>query len=125
MLKLCKEFECGEDQVAPNVHLHMHIKDCILDYGPICSFLLFSFERYNGVLGRLPIYNRHIESLILAWLCCENLILHLDKPQQYEEYFVDIFNDFDGILAKMAMLNKIDLHDMATLCKISSKYVFI
>ena len=40
LLKLCKEFKLlyGEDRVTPNMHLHMHIKDCILDYGPIYSF---------------------------------------------------------------------------------------
>ena len=33
------------------MHLHTHITDCILDYGPVYSFWLYSFERYNGILG--------------------------------------------------------------------------
>ena len=28
-----------------------HLKDCILDYGPVFSFWCFSFERYNGIMG--------------------------------------------------------------------------
>ena len=40
LLKFCNEFELlySEDQVASNMHLDIHIKDCILDYGPIYSF---------------------------------------------------------------------------------------
>ena len=33
------------------MHLHGHLKECILDFGPIYAFWLFSFERLNGVLG--------------------------------------------------------------------------
>ena len=29
----------------------IYIKDCILDFGPVYSFWLFSFERLNGILG--------------------------------------------------------------------------
>lgn len=34
-----------------NLHLHAHLRSCILDYGPVYSFWLFAFERMNGVLG--------------------------------------------------------------------------
>ena len=34
-----------------NMHLHGHLKECILDFGPVYTFWLFSFERLNGVLG--------------------------------------------------------------------------
>lgn len=33
------------------MHLHTHLVDCVLDYGLVSAFWLFSFERYNGILG--------------------------------------------------------------------------
>ena len=42
---------CGKERCTPNMHLHGHLRDCILDYGPIYSFWCFSFERYNGIMG--------------------------------------------------------------------------
>ena len=35
--------------VTTNMHMACHIADCIYDYGPLHSFWLFAFERYNGV----------------------------------------------------------------------------
>ena len=32
------------------MHLHSHLKDCILDFGPISAFWAFPFERFNGIL---------------------------------------------------------------------------
>ena len=41
----------GQMQVTPNVHLHSHLINCVLDYGPVHNFWPFSFERFNGILG--------------------------------------------------------------------------
>ena len=53
LLQFCKGFEglYRKEMVAPNMHLHMPLLDCVLDYGPVYAFWLFSFERYNGILG--------------------------------------------------------------------------
>ena len=59
----------GEDRVAPSMHLHCHLKECIFDFGPIYSFWLFSFERYNGILGSLHNNNKDIECQILQRQC--------------------------------------------------------
>lgn len=32
------------------MHLHGHLKDVILDYGPVQEFWCFPFERYNMIL---------------------------------------------------------------------------
>ena len=47
LIKFCKKFEelYGEGRVTPNMHLHGHLKDCILEMGPVYCFWLFSFER--------------------------------------------------------------------------------
>ena len=35
-----------------NTHLHLHLQEIFKDYGPCYGFWLFSFERYNGILGK-------------------------------------------------------------------------
>ena len=30
------------------MHMHTHLKEDILNFGPVYEFWLFSFERYNG-----------------------------------------------------------------------------
>lgn len=53
LMEFCKVFErlYGKEHYTMNLHLHAHLKECILDYGPVYSFWLFAFERLNGVLG--------------------------------------------------------------------------
>lgn len=63
LINFLKTFEelYGSLKVTPNMHLHGHLKQYMLDYGPFHSFWCFSFERYNGVLGRYNTNNRSIE----------------------------------------------------------------
>ncbi|KAK3109075.1 hypothetical protein FSP39_022559 [Pinctada imbricata] len=63
LLNFCKSFErlyCP-DKVTCNMHLHCHLKDCLLDFGPIHVFWCFSFERYNGAFGKFHTNNKGIE----------------------------------------------------------------
>ena len=41
----------GKEHVAPNMHIHLHLKNCLKEFGPAYGFWCFSFERYNGILG--------------------------------------------------------------------------
>ena len=52
LVQFCKEFErlYGSDACTPNMHMACHLKDCMLDYGPLASFWCFPYERYNGIL---------------------------------------------------------------------------
>jgi hypothetical protein len=63
LLQFCRRFETiyGDEAITPNMHMHGHLAECILEYGPMSSFWLFSFERYNGILGDQPTNNRSIE----------------------------------------------------------------
>lgn len=67
LLEFCSRFESlfGSDKVTPNMHLHTHLISCIEDYGPIYSFWLFSFERYNGLLGAYRTNQRSVELQIM------------------------------------------------------------
>ncbi|OAD79333.1 hypothetical protein PHYBLDRAFT_139365 [Phycomyces blakesleeanus NRRL 1555(-)] len=57
--KLLGEFgkECeilyGKSSITPNMHLHMHLHESMLDFGPVYAFWLYSFERYNGKLKNI------------------------------------------------------------------------
>ncbi|OAD75695.1 hypothetical protein PHYBLDRAFT_166923 [Phycomyces blakesleeanus NRRL 1555(-)] len=45
----CEDFY-KPDVFTQNMHLHLHLKEMIEDFGLIYGFWLFSFEHYNGVL---------------------------------------------------------------------------
>jgi hypothetical protein len=43
----------GPEVITPNIHLSLHLAECCRDYGPVYSFWCYSFERMNGILGKL------------------------------------------------------------------------
>lgn len=55
LMSFCIGFEqiYGRQACTPNLHMHCHLKECIVDAGPLYSFWCFSFERYNGLLGNM------------------------------------------------------------------------
>ena len=65
LLKFCQSFEelYAKHRVTPNMHLHTHLVDCVLDYGPVYSFWLFSFQHYNGILGEYGTNQRAVETV--------------------------------------------------------------
>ena len=67
LLHFCKCFEelYGKEYVTPNMHMHGHLVECINEYGPLSSFWLFPFERYNGILEGTPTNNRSVEVQIM------------------------------------------------------------
>ena len=52
LVEYCKSFESlyGPEHCTPNMHMCCHIKDCLLDFGPLSAFWCFPYERYNGLL---------------------------------------------------------------------------
>jgi len=52
LIEFCKLFETlyGVEYCTPNMHMSLHLKECLLDYGPLPAFWCFAFERYNGIL---------------------------------------------------------------------------
>ena len=55
LLKVARlvEENYGAEFITPNIHLSLHFAECCRDYGPIYSFWCYSFERMNGILGKL------------------------------------------------------------------------
>ena len=66
LLKFCSRTEAlfGKSVITPNMHMSCHLRECVEDYGPLNKFWLFAFERFNGILGKLPNNNRSIERQI-------------------------------------------------------------
>ena len=52
LLRFCKRSAqlYGSDVITPNMHMHCHLTACVKEFGPLHSFWLFPFERYNGIL---------------------------------------------------------------------------
>ena len=42
----------GFEFITPNMHMHLHLAECLYDFGPLHGFRLYSFERYNDFLGK-------------------------------------------------------------------------
>ena len=62
LLLYCVKFQeiFGSECCTPNMHMHLHLKECLLDYGPVYAFWAFSFERHNGKLGSFHTNNRSV-----------------------------------------------------------------
>ena len=75
ILEFCEKFETlyGKENCSPNIHLHHHIKNCIVDFGPISAFWAFPFERFNGLL----------ENFTKNWMKPEEQILQ--KVMNYQD----------------------------------------
>ena len=73
--------------VRSTTQSHGHLKECVLDYGPVYSFWLFSFERLNGILGSYHT-NSHDISLQLMRRFSSNTYSGVHKwPEEYKDQF--------------------------------------
>ena len=63
----CSRFQSlyGEENCTCNMHLHLHLKDSLLEFGPLHVFWCFSFERYNGILTGYHTNKRNIEEQLM------------------------------------------------------------
>ena len=94
LLHFCKRVErmYGKAIITPNMHLHCHLKQCLLDYGPVYGFWLFSFERYNGIMESFPTSNRSVEITLMQRFIREFSLSGFPLPQEY-------YIDFESILS--------------------------
>lgn len=86
LLQFCRKVEqlYGESAITPNMHLHAHLKEVIYDYGPLQEFWCFSFERFNGILGKQLTNNRSIEPQLLNKFLRNNFSLSFKYPDLFE-----------------------------------------
>ena len=88
LLQFCKRVErlYGKAAITPNMHLHCHLKECIIDFGPIHGFWCFAFERYNGILGEIPNNNRSIEVQVMNRFIRDNALTSYPFPDMFNEF---------------------------------------
>ena len=69
-VKFGKKFEqlYGKKFVTPNMHLHCHLKECVIDCGPVHAFWCFSFERVNAILGSMQVNGKSVEVQLMRKL---------------------------------------------------------
>ena len=83
LVLFCKSFESlyGTECCTMNMHLHCHLSECIRDHGPAYSFWLFSFERYNGILGAVHTNNHSIEmQMMRKFIASQQLWATMGQP---------------------------------------------
>lgn len=92
LMQFCKKAEelYGSSFITPNMHLHAHLKECILDFGPVYAFWLFSFERENGILGSYSVNNRDMEIQVMRKFIREMAVFDINMPDKYGEKFLPI-----------------------------------
>lgn len=123
LMSFCKDFELiyGKNRVTPNMHLHGHLNECIKDYGPIYSFWLFSFERYNGLLGNIPSNKKSIELQIMNRFCRDNAILGCTTPVEYRENLQPHMKRLGNCFSDRGTLRDITLSSYVGIMKLSSR----
>lgn len=84
----------GNAWCTPNLHLHGHLKECIEDYGPVYSFWLFSFERFNAVLGSYHTNNRNISVQLMQHFTNGRRYSPYNWPREYVDEFLPVLENF-------------------------------
>lgn len=107
LIEFCKQF-CilyGANACTPNMHLHLHLKECLLDYGPVHGLWCFALERYNGVLGKYHTNNQAIEAQVMKKFLCEQQVRSLEGPSEAEDLFCSLRVKLSGSLLESAINN--------------------
>lgn len=93
LVNFCQEYEkvYGKSNCTPNMHMHLHLRKCIENYGPSTAFWCFPFERFNGIMGRFQ--NNWIspeQQMAHKFLAYQDLLtMELSKalPKQLNDFF--------------------------------------
>ena len=92
LMHFVKEYEKinGEMSITPNMHLHLHLKECVENYGSIYGFWLFSFERYNGILGSYQTNNKTVELQIMRKFMTSGILgnMQYSLPEEFKDFFL-------------------------------------
>ena len=97
LLAFCRRVErmYGESAITPNMHLHGHLREVLKEYGPVQEFWLFSYERYNGILGHQPSNNKLIEPQLMKRFLQDNLAYSFSFPSEFEQDFTSVCHFHD------------------------------
>jgi len=110
-----------------NTHLHLHLPQCFKDYGPCYGFWLFSFERYNGILGKYHTNQLSIEMQLMRKfinnMSVRSLASEVDSvPHDHHHLFTDLLGSVTAIgdtssrtIFHNDILQYSDIHQLMTL----------
>ena len=124
LIKFCKQCELlyGKTFITPNMHLHGHLKECILDFGPIYSFWCFSFERFNGLLGSYPTNKKNIEVQMMNRFYRDSAVTSTSFPDEYYDTFSDSLSSLNHSLAQRGSLNEVVIQNYSNFQLFSSRF---
>ena len=134
LVQFCRTYEnfYGAEHCTPNMHMQLHLRDCLLDYGPVHAFWCFAFERYNGILGAYPTNSRAIEPQIMRKFLREQEARCMSRPSDYPpEVESKLFKTSGSLLqssfpvteiVELGRLSQSNLQELPSLshCQISS-----
>ena len=116
LMRFCRRVQhlYGESAVTPNMHLHVHLKEELLNYGPVYEFWLFSFERFNGILGNQPTNNRLPEPQLMQRFVDDNSAYALQFPEEFKEDFSPLCMTETRLTGQCLTLYIADFNDVST-----------
>lgn len=116
----CVKFEriYGAERVTPNMHMHTHLCECVLDFGPVYAFWLFSFERYNGIMGSFQTNNRSIELQFMRKFLRDQTVQEVAFPDSFQSDFGPLFRPTSqsGTLAETEFQAVQSFRPLVSLC---------
>ena len=74
----------GDKKATFNMHLHLHLKETYVDFGPPHSTWCYAFERYNGLLGSYFTNKKNVEPQIMRRFCQHQMILRTDLLKDFD-----------------------------------------
>lgn len=129
LMRFCRRTQelYGTRAITPNMLMHSHLKSVILDFGPVYAFWLFSYERFNGILGNQPSNNRSIEVQLMRRFNRDNASYGIYPPEEFRNDFSAELNSLKpritGSLLASQNSGCHELHDFE-LPKTSTCHVF-
>ena len=86
----------GKKPVTPNMHFHCHLKERVIDCGPVHAFWFFSFERFNG----------RSEIQLLPKLLAGQFVWDVKFPSEFQENLLPFcFSQESHDLSKIFIMN--------------------
>ena len=82
LVKFVKQVQAvyGPDVVTPNMHMSMHIRNDMLNYGSLYATWLFAFERCNFVMGCTKTNKKNIEVQLMRSVEKYKQLVSMTKP---------------------------------------------
>ena len=94
-VQFTRRFEELYGKESFTLNIHIHLRECFLDYGPPHTFWCFSFERYNGILGSYHTNKRNIECQFMRKFITQQAIICLEITAENPLY--DLLNTTSAV----------------------------